>query len=69
MATKMDSAEKAFEAATLETAAKPVATPVAPAVAAPAPEKTKTVKAKAKPVRPIPALRPGMSVLFDWSRR
>ena len=29
MATKMDSAEKAFEAATLETAAKPVATPVA----------------------------------------
>lgn len=51
MATKMDSAEKAFEAATLETAAKPVATPVAPAVAAPAPEKTKTVKAKAKPVQ------------------
>ncbi len=42
MATKMDSAEKAFEAATLETAAKPVATPVAPAVAAPVPEKTKT---------------------------
>ena len=56
MATKMDSAEKAFEAATLETAAKPVATPAAPAstaapAAAPAaaPEKTKPVKAKAKP--------------------
>lgn len=56
MATKMDSAEKAFEAATLETAAKPVATPVAPAVAAapaaaPAqtPAKIKTVKAKAAP--------------------
>ncbi|WP_428682892.1 phasin family protein [Sphingopyxis sp.] len=52
MATKMDSAEKAFEAATLETAAKPVAAPVAPAVAAPAaPVKTKTVAAKAKPVQ------------------
>lgn len=58
MATKMDSAEKAFEAATLETAAKPVATPAAPAVAAPAAAKTetaavktKTVKAKAKPVQ------------------
>ncbi len=58
MATKMDSAEKAFEAATLETAAKP-ATPAAPAVAeaaAPTPAKveapkTKTVKAKAKPVQ------------------
>lgn len=58
MATKMDSAEKAFEAATLEPAAKP-ATPAAPAVAkaaAPAPAKaeapkTKTVKAKAKPVQ------------------
>lgn len=57
MATKMDSAEKAFEAATLETAAKPVATPAAPvepaapavAKAAPAPV-TKTVKAKAKPI-------------------
>jgi phasin family protein len=52
MATKMDSAEKAFEAATLETAAKPVATPAAPApTAAPAaaPAKTKPVKAKAKP--------------------
>lgn len=57
MATKMDSAEKAFEAATLETPAKPVATPVAPVEAAapaavkaaPAPEKIKTVKAKAKP--------------------
>lgn len=59
MATKMDSAEKAFEAATLETAPKPVATPAAPAapavVAAPAavkvaaPAKIKTVKAKAKP--------------------
>ena len=56
MATKMDSAEKAFEAATLETAAKPVAAPVAPAEAAPAakapaPVKTKTVAAKAKPVQ------------------
>jgi phasin family protein len=49
----MDSAEKAFEAATLETAAKPVAAPVAPTVAAPAaaPVKTKTVAAKAKPVQ------------------
>ena len=58
MATKMDSAEKAFEAATLETAAKPVAAPAAPAVAAPAaeaaipaPVKTKTVAAKTKPVQ------------------
>lgn len=59
MATKMDSAEKAFEAATLETAAKPVAAPAAsapeaaPAVekVAAAPVKTKTVKAKAKPVQ------------------
>ena len=56
MATKMDSAEKAFEAATLETAAKPVAASVAPAEAAPAakaaaPVKTKTVAAKAKPVQ------------------
>ena len=57
MATKMDSAEKAFEAATLETPAKPAAAPVAPAVAAPAaeqaaaPVKTKTVAAKAKPVQ------------------
>lgn len=56
MATKMDSAEKAFEAATLETAAKPVAAPVVPAAAAPAaakvesPVKIKPVKAKAKPV-------------------
>ncbi len=57
MATKMDSAEKAFEAATLETAAKPVAAPAAPAAAAAptvakpaaAPAKTKAVKAKAKP--------------------
>ncbi|WP_447751683.1 phasin family protein [Sphingopyxis fribergensis] len=56
MATKMDSAEKAFEAATLETPAKPVATPAAPAVAAApaaapvaAPETIKTVKAKATP--------------------
>ncbi len=59
MATKMDSAEKAFEAATLETAPKPVATPAAPTAqavaAAPAtakvaaPAKIKTVKAKAKP--------------------
>ncbi len=56
MATKMDSAEKAFEAATLETAAKPVAAPAAPAEAASAakaaaPVKTKTVAAKAKPVQ------------------
>jgi len=58
MATKMDSAEKAFEAATLETPAKPVEAPAAvvetaaPAVvkAAPAPAKIKTVKAKAAPV-------------------
>ena len=57
MATKMDSAEKAFEAATLETAPKPVAAPAAPVEAAapaavkaaPAPAKIKTVKAKAKP--------------------
>ncbi|MCW5647522.1 MAG: phasin family protein [Sphingopyxis sp.] len=55
MATKMDSAEKAFEAATLETAAKPVAAPVVPAAAVPAaakveaPAKIKPVKAKAKP--------------------
>ncbi|HEV7312672.1 phasin family protein [Sphingopyxis sp.] len=56
MATKMDSAEKAFEAATLETPAKPVATPAAPAQAAApavapaaAPAPVKTVKAKAKP--------------------
>jgi phasin family protein len=53
----MDSAEKAFEAATLETPAKPAATPAAPVVAAPAaektaaPVKTKTVTAKAKPVQ------------------
>lgn len=55
MATKMDSAEKAFEAATLETAAKPAAPAVpveaAPAAPAPAPVKTKTVAAKAKPVQ------------------
>ena len=60
MATKMDSAEKAFEAATLETAAKPVAAPAVPAAAAapaveakpvPAPVKIKTVAAKAKPVK------------------
>ena len=53
MATKMDSAEKAFEAATLETAAAPAATPVVPAVAAPAatpaPVKTQAAKAKARP--------------------
>ena len=56
MATKMDSAEKAFEAATLETAAKSVEAPAAPVVAAApaaakveAPTKIKTVKAKAKP--------------------
>lgn len=46
MATKMDSAEKAFEAATLETAAKPVAAPAVPAA-----DKTPTVKAKAAPVQ------------------
>jgi phasin family protein len=59
MATKMDSAEKAFEAATLDPAAKPVASPVVPAAPVPAaapaakaePVKTKTVKAKAKPVQ------------------
>lgn len=58
MASKMDSAEKAFEAATLETAAKPAA-PAAPATteaAAPAPAKaeapkTPTAKAKAAPVQ------------------
>jgi len=54
MATKMDSAEKAFEAATLETPAAPVATPAAPVVAtpaaAPAPVKAATAKATAKPV-------------------
>lgn len=59
MATKMDSAEKAFEAATLETPAKPAVTPAAPvaaaaapavAKAAPTPVKTPAVKAKAKPV-------------------
>jgi phasin family protein len=53
MATKIDSAEKAFEAATLETAAKPVTAPAAPVEAAapavPAPATIKTVKAKAKP--------------------
>ncbi|WP_447761597.1 phasin family protein [Sphingopyxis panaciterrae] len=57
MATKLDSAEKAFEAATLETAA-PVAAPAVPVdpaapaavKAAPAPAKIKTVKAKATPV-------------------
>lgn len=63
MATKMDSAEKAFEAATLETPAKPAATPAAPVVAAPAAEKTaasvktRTVTAKAKPV-PKKAAKP-----------
>lgn len=57
MATKMDSAEKALEAATLDTTAKPAAAPVAPVVAAPAavkepaPVKTPTAKAKAKPVQ------------------
>lgn len=57
MATKLDSAEKAFEAATLETAAAPVAAPPAPVVAAPAaekveaPVKTKAVAVKAKPVQ------------------
>lgn len=61
MATKMDSAEKAFEAATLETAAKPAEAPAVPAApapaaapvakAAPAPVKTPAVKAKAKPAQ------------------
>lgn len=57
MATKMDSAEKAFEAATLDTPAKPVAAPAVPASATPAaveataPVNAKTVKAKAKPVQ------------------
>src|SRR3546814_2953668 len=58
MATKMEMAEKAFEAATLEPAARPVA-PAAPAVAkavAPAlakveAPKTRTVKAKARPAQ------------------
>ena len=58
MATKMDSAEKAFEAATLETPAKPAVTPAAPVEAAapavaktaPAPVKIEAVKAKAAPV-------------------
>ncbi len=70
MATKMESAEKAFEAAPLEASAKPV-TPTAPAVAdalAPAPAKaaapkTKTVKAKAKPVQKKaakPAAKPAL---------
>ncbi|HMP46236.1 MAG TPA: phasin family protein [Sphingopyxis sp.] len=67
MATKMDSAEKAFEAATLETAAKPVAAPAAPvpaaapavAKAAPAPvKKTPTAKPKAKPVQKKAAPKP-----------
>lgn len=54
MATNMDHAEKAFEAATLKTPAAPVATPAAPAVAAPAaaapaPVKTPAETAKAKP--------------------
>ena len=57
MATKIDSAEKAFEAATLETAAKPVTAPAVPVEAtapaavkaATAPATIKTVKAKAKP--------------------
>lgn len=62
MATKIDSAEKAFEAATVEVAAKPVTAPAAaPVKAAPVaapvaatvkavPAKAKIVKAKAKPV-------------------
>ena len=73
MATKMDSAEKAFEAATLDTPAKPAAaTPVAPAApaqastpaaapaakVAPAPAKTPTVTAKAKPVQKKAAAKP-----------
>lgn len=66
MATKIDSAEKAFEAATLETPAKPVATPAAPipvaaaapAVAKAAPATTPTVTAKAKPVQKKAAPKP-----------
>ncbi len=64
MATKIDSAEKAFEAATLETPAKPVATPAAPipvAAAAPAVAKAApapTVTAKAKPVQKKAAPKP-----------
>ena len=68
MATKMDSAEKAFEAATLETGAKPATAPVAPAVGAapaarpatPAAGKPWTEKARAKTVRkkaPKPATK------------
>lgn len=68
MATKIDSAEKAFEAATLETPAKPVATPAAPApvaaaapaVAKAAPAKTPTVTAKAKPVQKKAAPKPAV---------
>jgi len=29
----------------------------------------RSFQVKAKPVRPISGLRPGMSVLFDWSAR
>lgn len=66
MATKIDSAEKAFEAATLETPVKPVATPAAstpvaaaaPAIAKAAPATTPTVTAKAKPVQKKAAPKP-----------
>jgi len=49
MATKLDSAEKAFEAATLETVPTPVTAPAVPAAPEAAPAKIKTVKAKAAP--------------------
>ena len=51
MATKMDSAEKAFEAATLETAAKPVQKKAAK----PAAKKVAPKKAAAKTIAPKPA--------------
>ncbi len=67
MATKIESTEKAYEAATLDATAKPVTTSVAPAAApvaakatAPAtaaPVKTKAVKAKAKPAAKKVAVR------------
>lgn len=64
MATKIDSAEKAFEAATLDVAAQPVVAP-APAAkvetpaAAPAPVKAAPAKAKtvAKPAKAKPAAK------------
>lgn len=60
MATKIDSAEKAFEAATVEVAAKPVAAPAAAPVkatpvAAPVAATVKAVPAKAKIVMTVPA--------------